>query len=417
MTDSPAPPVEAFRLSMLLYDSRYRSLTVQIVVLLLFLLAFFWLANNAVTNLAELGKPIQFRFLFDTAGYDINQRLIEYTSQDTHLRATIVGLLNTLLVAVMGCATATLIGLVGGVLRLSQNWLIARIMTVYVEVFRNVPVLLWIVACMFTITATLPQPRDFRGEDAIASPVLWDSVVFTNRGFFIPEPGFARPLGIIDFGTFTISLGFILLVLALAGGIFAARRNNKRANAIQVETGDRPATFLANTAMIVGPIIVLFFVLGLQFEKPELRGFNFQGGIQMSAPLIGLWLGLSLYTGTYIVEIVRSGIQAVAKGQTEASAALGLRPNRIMTLVILPQALRVIIPQLISQFLNLTKNSSLAVAIGYMDLVSTLGGITLNQTGREMETILLLMAIYLTISLSISGVMNWYNDKVKLVER
>ena len=246
---------------------------------------------------------------------------------------------------------------------------------------------------------------------------LWDSVAFTNRGFYIPKPVFDRSLGSLDLGFMSLNLTFLVLAGVVIAGIFFARWNNARAKQIQIDTGNRPSTGWVNLAAIIGPFLVLLVVLGFGVEKPELAGFNFKGGIQMQAPLIGVWLGLSLYTGTYIVEIVRSGILAVSKGQSEAAAALGIRPNLIMTLVILPQALRVIIPQLISQYLNLTKNPSLGVAVGYMELVATRGGITLNQSGREMETILLLMAIYLTISLSISGVMNWYNNRVKLVER
>ncbi len=411
------PPKESFRLSMLLYDQRYRALTIQVVVLISVLSGFFWLANNAATNLAALGKPIRFDFLSDTASYDINQRLIEYQSTDSHGRATLVGLLNTLLVAFMGCVTATIIGVVGGVLRLSNNWLVSRLMTLYVEIFRNVPVLLWILVCMFTFTALAPQPRAFRGEDPEATMKLWDSVAITNRGVYMPEPLFSRPLGDIDIGIFKISIELLVLLGLIFGGVLFSRWNNARANRIQAETGDRPGTFWMNFAAIVVPPVLALIALGFYVGKPELAGFNFRGGINMNASLIALWLGLSLYTGTYIVEAVRSGIEAVSKGQSEAAFALGLRPNRTMSLVILPQALRVIIPQLISQYLNLTKNSSLAIAIGYMDLVSTLGGITLNQTGREMESVLLLMAIYLTISLIISASMNWYNSRVKLVER
>ena len=364
-----------------------------------------------------MGKPIRFDFLGSTASYDINQRLIEYKSTDSHGRATLVGLLNTLLVAFMGCVTATIIGVVGGVLRLSKNWLVSRLMTLYVEIFRNIPVLLWILVCMFTFTALAPQPRAFRGENPEATMKLWDSVAITNRGIYIPEPLFSRPLGDIDIGIFKISLELLALLALLTGGIIFARWNNARANKIQADTGERPSTGLANAGAIIVPPLVLLVVLGFYVGKPELAGFNFKGGINMNASLIALWLGLSLYTGTYIVEAVRSGIEAVSKGQSEASAALGIRPGLTMSLVILPQAMRVIIPQLISQYLNLTKNSSLAIAIGYMDLVSTLGGITLNQTGREMESVLFLMAIYLTISLLISSVMNWYNNRVKLVER
>lgn len=417
MADQSIPPHEPFRLSMLLYDVRYRSLTIQTIVLILFLLGFFWLARNAVTNLAALGKPIRFDFLFSTAGYDINQVLVEYSAQSTHLRATFVGLLNTLLVAAMGCLTATVIGVIGGVLRLSNNWIVSRLMAAYVEIFRNVPVLLWIFVCMFSFTAIAPHPRAFRGENPDASMLLWDSVAITNRGAYIPEPLFSRPLGDLNLGIFNVSIELLVLLAVLIGGIIFARRNNARADKLQAQTGLRPNTVWANAAAIVVPPILVLIALGFYLGKPALQGFNFTGGINMSAQLIALWLGLSLYTGTYIVEAVRSGIQAVSKGQFEASAALGLRPGRTMSLVILPQALRVIIPQLISQYLNLTKNSSLAIAVGYMDLVSTLGGITLNQTGREMEAILLLMAIYLTISLSISLVMNWYNSRVKLVER
>jgi len=418
MADMTAmPPKETFRVSMLLYDQRYRSITIQTIVLLLVIMGLGWLAYNASVNLAALGKPLRFDFLSDTASYDINQHLIEYDSTSSHGRATLVGLINTLLVAFMGCVAATIIGVVGGVLRLSNNWLVSRLMTLYVEIFRNIPVLLWIFVCMFTFTALAPHPRTFRGENAESSMLFWDSVAVTNRGVYIPEPLFSRPLGDIDIGIFKISIELIVLLALIFGGVLFARWNNARADQLQADTGERPATFWVNFAAIVAPALVLLVALGFFIGKPELTGFNFTGGINMSASLIGLWLGLTLYTGTYIVEAVRSGIEAVNKGQSEAAAALGIKPNNAMSLVILPQAMRIIIPQLISQYLNLTKNSSLAVAIGYMDLVSTLGGVTLNQTGREMEAILFLMAIYLTISLSISGVMNWYNRRVQLVER
>ncbi len=417
MSKNGAPWQENFKFSMLLYDARYRGLTIQISVLIAFLLAFFWLANNVVQNLADLGKPIEFGFLGDVAGYDINQILIDYTAQSSHGRATLVGLLNTLLVAFSGCVAATILGVIGGVLRLSNNWLVSRLVAGYVEIFRNIPVLLWIFVCMFTFTALAPSPREFRGADPEASMLFMDSVALTNRGIYIPEPLFSRPLGNIDLGIFFVSIELLLILACLIGGWLFVRKNNARALQIQNDTGERPATFLVNLAAMALPTIIILIALGFHIGKPELKGFNFKGGINMSAPFIGLWLGLTLYTTTYIIEAVRSGIQAVSKGQTEAALALGMRPGRIMSLVVLPQAMRIIIPQLISQYLNLTKNSSLAVAIGYMDLVSTLGGITLNQTGREMEAILLLMAIYLSISLTISVVMNWYNNRMKLVER
>ena len=418
MTTITDPPKESFRLGMLIYDTRYRSATIQIFALILFLLLIGWLISNTAQNLADLGKQPSFGFLTEPAGYDINQRLIEYNSQSTHMRAAFVGLLNTLLVAVMGCITATILGVTIGVLRLSKNWLVARLMTVYVEMFRNVPVLLWIVFVMAIVIETFPQPRDFRGEDATASMNIFDSVAVTGRGLYIPEPLFSRGLGDIAIGNaFNISLNLIAILIVFGASLYASSVVRKRADRIQEATGDRPRSWHIRTGLVVLPTLVLLLLLGFHLGYPSLQGFNFQGGIYMRNSLIALWLALSLYTAAFIAENVRAGIQAISKGQTEAAGALGLRPNRITNLVILPQAMRVIIPPLISQYLNLTKNSSLAIAVGYMDLTGTLMGITLNQTGRELETVLMGMLVYLIISLSISAVMNWYNNRVKLVER
>lgn len=418
MTTMTDPSKESFRLSMLIYDTRYRSMTIQVVALIGFMLAAAWLVDNTINNLNELGKPIDFGFFSEPASYDINQRLVEYNSRDSHLRASFVGLLNTLLVAVLGCALATVLGVVIGVLRLSKNWIVARIMTVYVEMFRNVPVLLWIVFFMAILIESLPSPRAFRGDNATASMWLGDTVAVTNRGVYIPEPLFSRGLGDISFfGAFNISLELIVLMALLIGGIIAARVIGKRADAVQEATGDRPTTWYLQLGVILGPIVVALIAMGFHLGYPALKGFNFDGGVHMRNSLLALWLALSFYTAAFIAEIVRAGILAVSKGQTEAASALGLRPNRTMSLVILPQALRVIIPPLISNYLNLTKNSSLAIAVGYMDITGTLGGITMNQTGRELECVLLLMLVYLIISLSISLVMNWYNERVKLVER
>ena len=419
MTD---PPRESFKLSMLIYDTRYRSMTIQVVALMGFMLAAAWLINNTAQNLAALGKPIDFGFFSDPASYDINQRLLDYNSRDTHLRASFIGLLNTLVVAVLGCITATIIGVLVGVARLSKNWLIARIMTVYVEVFRNVPVLLWIVLVMAILIESLPSPRDFRGENATQSMILNDSVAITNRGVYVPEPLFSNSLGNVSlFGDsslrFDVSLDLIAVLIVLGASIFVFRRIRASADKVQNDTGERPTTWYYQIGVLVIPMAILLFSLGFYLGKPELKGFNFSGGTHMRNSLIALWLALSLYTAAFIAEIVRGGILAISKGQTEAAGALGLRSNRIMSLVVLPQALRVIIPPLISNYLNLTKNSSLAIAVGYMDITGTLGGITMNQTGRELECVLLLMLVYLTISLSISAVMNWYNNRVKLVER
>ena len=422
MTTLTDPPKESFRLSMLLYDSRYRSITIQIVALIGFLTLFGWLINNTAQNLADLGKEPSFGFLGESAGYDINQMLVEYKNQDSHLRAAFVGLLNTLLVAVMGCIAATIVGVLVGVARLSNNWIVARLMTIYVEMFRNVPVLLWIVFSMAILIETLPAPRDFRGETPEASMLLGDTVALTNRGFYIPEPLFYRSLGDIHlFGDaslrFDISLDLIAILATLLAGILVSGLIAKRADRIQAATGDRPVTWYWRLGVIVVPTVSVLAILGLHLGYPALKGFNFQGGTYMRNSLIALWLALSLYTAAFIAEIVRAGILAISKGQTEAAAALGLRPRKIMNLVILPQALRVIIPPLISNYLNLTKNSSLAIAVGYMDITGTLMGITLNQTGRELETVLMTMAIYLTISLTISSAMNVYNNAVKLKER
>ncbi|MEJ6390859.1 amino acid ABC transporter permease [Gymnodinialimonas ulvae] len=419
------PPAEGFRLSQLIYDTRYRSMTIQVVAFLLIMLGLVWLANNVVSNLQALGKDFDFGFLGNRAGYDINQRLIEYSNDSTHGRAAVVGILNTLLVAVLGCIAATILGVIAGVLRLSKNWIVSQLMSVYVEGFRNIPLLLWILVIFAVMTEGTPQPRDFRGENPEASMILGESVAITNRGIYIPNLVFNRSLGgnEVDAETGAVvasaSTGDILLLLAvIIAGFVASGYIGRRAKAIQESTGVRPpGTFWMRLGAIFVPAIIVLFALGATLDYPELTGFNFSGGIHMRNSLIALWFALSLYTGAFIAEIVRAGILAVSKGQTEAAFALGMRPSWTMNLVILPQALRVIIPPLISQFLNLTKNSSLAIAVGYMDVRSTLGGITINQTGRELEGMLLLGVFYLITSLIISGAMNIYNNSVKLQER
>jgi len=419
MTITADPHRESFRLSQLIYDTRYRSATIQVVALIGFLILVGWLISNTAQNLVLLGKEPSFRFLWEPAGYDINQRLLEYTSASPHIRAAVLGLLNTLLVAAMGCVTATVLGILIGILRLSRNWLVARLMTVYVEMFRNVPVLLWIVFAMAIMIETPPQPREFRGENPAAEMMLFDSVAITNRGVYVPEPLFSRGFGDVPVfgGAFEISLDLMAFLAILFAGLIVSHRIRQRADAMQEKTGVRPVTWYLRLGVVVVPVIILLVLLGFNLGKPELKGFNFSGGTYLRNSLIALWLALSLYTAAFIAENVRAGILAISRGQTEAAASLGLRPGRIMSLVILPQALRVIIPPLISHYLNLTKNSSLAIAVGYMDITGTLMGITLNQTGRELETILLGMLVYLAISLSISAVMNWYNNSVKLVER
>ncbi len=406
------PPSGSFHPSMLINDKRYRSYTFQAIALFALFAAFMYLGGNLSDNLAAAGLRISYAFLGSPSGYDINQTLISYDSQSTHLQAAFVGILNTLLVAFLACVMATIFGVLAGVLRLSNNWLVSKLMAFYVEIFRNIPVLIWLIIIFTIMTQVMPGPREFRGDDATSS-MIFDMFAFTNRGVYSPAPNFTNGFGADGNG----GLNWLLVLGVMVASFFGARAVNKRADVKQAETGDRPKTMLVNLAVWLVPLIAICLILGLTWEYPELKGFNFKGGIKMGGPLIALWFALSIYTGAFIAENVRAGIQAVSKGQTEAAGALGLRPGRIMSLVVLPQALRVIIPPLISQYLNITKNSSLAIAVGYADVTATLGGITLNQTGRAIECVLLLMLFYLTISLLISMFMNFYNNTVKLKER
>ena len=425
MTMATDAPKDGFRLSMLVYDTRYRSYTIQIVVLVLFALAVAWLLNNTVQNLAARGKEFNFGFLWQRAGYDIGQQLIPYNNDDNHFRALLIGLLNTLVVAVLGCIFATILGVLIGVLRLSRNWLVSRLMTVYVEMFRNVPLLLWILLSYVILSEVTPQPRDFRvtdemvaaGEEPAASMMLFDTIAVTNRGTNIPSALFERGLGTVDLGFVSLNLDFWVILAVIAGSIFVNRRIVHSARATQEATGVRPVTWWKSILILFAPVIAVIVAMGFHLEIPSLKGFNFQGGILVAHSFTALLIALTLYTAAFIAEIVRAGIQAISRGQSEAAFALGLRPNRTMNLIILPQALRVIIPPLISQYLNLTKNPSLGIAVSYLDLRGTLGGITLNQTGRELECMLLMMLIYLSISLMISAVMNMYNNSVQLKAR
>ena len=395
---------DKFQFSMLLNDKRYRSYTFQFFALFILICAMAYLGKNLLENLAAAGLNISYSFLGEPAGYDINQRLIEYNSQSTHLRASIVGVLNTLLVAFLGCIAATFFGVIAGILRLSNNWIVAKLMMIYVEIFRNVPVLIWILIIHSVFLAVLPQPKAFRGENPEAT-MLWDAFAFTGRGFYIPKPVF-------NDGSLIVIITFILSII----GVFAFRYYARQK---LYSEGKLIETRWTSLAIFFIPTILVYFALGnpIVLEYPELKGFNFKGGLHLRGSLISLWFALSIYTGAFIAEVVRAGIQSVDKGQSEAAGALGMRPNFIMNLVILPQALRVIVPPLISFYLNITKNSSLALAVGYMDITGTLGGITLNQTGRAIEAVLLLMLFYLTISLTISAIMNVYNRRTMLKER
>ena len=378
-------------------NEKSREIIVQILVL--FFLGWFisWLVMNVNANFEALGKDISFEFLFIPAGYDINQYLIDYNNRDSHLRAGIVGLLNTGLVAFFGIILATVLGVALGIIRLSKNWLASKIAYWYVEFTRNVPILLHILLWHGIIINTLPHPRK-----AIS---LGEVTFLSNRGFYIPKP-------LTESG---IELVYLFFVIAIIFSILFAKYCKRK----QDLTGVQYPVFWINFSVICILPVIAFFLSGMpiSLEVPALKGFNFRGGMHMSPELAALTFALGIYTAAFIAEIVRAGILAIDKGQREAAESIGLKPSKVMNLVILPQARRVIIPPLTSQYLNLTKNSSLAIAIGYMDLVATLGGISLNQTGREMETMLIVMLIYLSVSLSISAFMNWYNSKVKLVGR
>lgn len=378
-------------------NEKSREIIVQIIVLILFGWFISWLASNVSGNFDRLGKDLSFEFLFIPAGYDINQFLISYNNRDSHLRAAIVGLLNTGLVAICGIVIATIFGIFLGVLRLSNNWLASKIAYWYVEFTRNVPILLHILLWHGIIINTLPHPRK-----AIE---IMEVSFLTNRGFYIPKP-------IAETG---IELMYVFFIIAIIFSILFSKYTKKR----QENTGKQLPVFWINLSVILVLPTIALVISGfpITFSIPALKGFNFRGGLHLSPELIALTFALAIYTAAFIAEIVRAGILAIHKGQREAAESIGLKSNKVMKLIILPQARRVIIPPLTSQYLNLTKNSSLAIAIGYMDLVATLGGISLNQTGREMETMVLVLLIYLCISLSISSLMNWYNHKVKLVDR
>ncbi|MEQ9362236.1 MAG: ABC transporter permease subunit [Rhodospirillales bacterium] len=374
-----------------------RSVIIQIVTMALLFAFFAYIINNAVLNLQALGKTFSFDFLKEPASYDINQTLIEYTSRSSHARAMLVGILNTALVAVCGVILATILGFVLGVIRLSNNWLASRIVYVFIEFTRNVPVLLHILLIHGIMVHFLPLPKQ-----AIS---VGDALFLSNRGVYAPRPEF------LD--------GFGFTVAAFGIAVIAAVVFRRWAKKVQEDTGKIYPVFLICTGIIIGLPLLVFLISGspLVWELPKMGRFNLQGGVMMLPEFLALWLALSLYTSAFIAEIVRSGIMAINKGQWEAAGALGIRRNRVLQLVIIPQALRVIIPPLASQYLNLTKNSSLAIAIGYMDIVATIGGITLMQTGKEMETMILVLLLYLSFSLVISAFMNWYNKRIALVER
>ena len=375
-----------------------RSVIVQIVTVAVVCALVAIGLHNVAVNLEAIGKEFSFDFLTAPAAYDITfSPFIDYNSRETHLVAAAVGILNTLLVAVCGIVFATVLGFTMGVLRLSSNWLISRMVYSFIEFTRNVPVLLHILLVHGIVVTTLPAPRQAIG--------LGDTAFLSNRGFYVPAPVLEDGAGVVG----------AVLVIAIVAAI-AFRRWAKR---VQDETGRIYPVFWICTGLIAGATAVAFLAMGspMSWQVPELKGFNFRGGMALKPEFLALWLALSYYTACFIAEIVRAGILAVSHGQTEASYALGLRPNRTLQLVIIPQAMRIIVPPLVSQYLNLTKNSSLAIAIGYMDVVATIGGISLMQTGKEVETMIIVLGVYLVFSLTISAFMNWFNRSIRFKER
>ena len=381
----------------LLYNPTFRSVVFQIIAIGALGAFFYTIVNNALTNLEARGIATGFDFLSQEAGFGIGLTLVEYDETFSYGRTFVVGLLNTALVSVLGIILATVLGFTMGVARLSSNWLVSRFAAVYIEIFRNIPLLLQIFFWYFAVLQALPSARQ--------SLSLGEAIFLNVRGLYLPAP--------------VLEQGSSFVIGALIVGIIASIIINIWANNKQKLTGQQTPMFRIALSLIVGLPLVVYFVLGMPIsaEYPELKGFNFRGGISIIPELAALVLALSIYTASFIAEIVRSGINAVSHGQTEAAMSLGLPRARTLKLVIIPQALRIIIPPLTSQYLNLTKNSSLAMAIGYPDLVSVFAGTTLNQTGQAIEIIAMTMGVYLTLSLLTSALMNIYNRKVALVER
>jgi len=381
----------------LLNDPVIRGIVYQIVVGVLVVGFIVWIVNNTAINLAAQNKTTGFDFLWKTSGFDISFSLFPFDRTSFYWQAFLVGLTNTILVAVIGIFFATLLGFTIGIARLSSNYLISRLATIYVETIRNIPLLLQLFFWYFAVLKSMPAVRD-----SIALPL---DTFINQRGLFVPKP-------LIDEG---FTFVWIALIVALVGWFLLGRWAKARLE----RTGKRFPVFLAGLFGSVMLIAVVWLISGahLTFEPPVLNRFNFKGGVELPPEFVALAFGLSIYTASFIAETVRGGIQAVSHGQTEAAQALGLKEGDRLRLVVVPQAMRVIIPPLTSQYLNLTKNSSLGAAIGYPELVNVFTGTTLNQTGRAIEVIALTMLVYLTLSLTTSAIMNWYNARVALVER
>ena len=378
-------------------DPRVRAVIFQVLVLGGILLFGVYIVNNTLVNMESRGISSGFDFMDRTAGFDIGMTLIPYDQASSYGRAFFVSLLNTLLVSAIGIVVTTILGFIIGIARLSSNWLVSKLAEVYIEIIRNIPLLLQIFFWYFAVLRTLPSPRQ---------SIEFADLFFLNlRGLFVPKP-------VLEPGFSAMPIAFFIGVVAV---VIIARWAKRRREA----TGQPFHTVLVSMGILIGLPLLAGMVTGfpMSWDYPALKGFNFQGGMTLIPELVALVIALSIYTAAFIAEVVRSGIQAVSHGQTEAAGSLGLRPGQTLRLVVIPQALRVIIPPLTNQYLNLTKNSSLAAAIAYPDLVLVFAGTALMQTGQAVEIIAITMAVYLTISLVISAIMNWYNNKMALVER
>ncbi|AGB71069.1 MULTISPECIES: amino acid ABC transporter permease [Rhizobium] len=391
-----SPEGERSALSAALYDPKVRGVFYQAVTIII-LAAFCWfIVTNTMDNLRALNRSFGFDFLEGRAGFNLGQALIPYSSDSTNTTALIVGLLNTLLISLVGIIAATIIGFLVGMGRLSHNWLVAKLSQAYVEIFRNIPPLLVIFFWYSGVLVLLPQARE-----AVHLPF---SSYLSNRGLAFPSPIFGAAMWAVG----------VALLIAIAAVFFVARWAHRR----QTATGQQFHTIWVSIGILIGLPLLVFLVTGmpLSFDYPVAGKFNLTGGTVIGPEFLALLLALSLYTASYIAEIVRAGIRGVAKGQSEAAGALGLRASAINRLIVLPQAMRIIIPPLTSQYLNLIKNSSLAIAIGYADIVAV-GGVILNQSGRAVEIVILWMVVYLILSIATSLFMNWFNAKMALVER
>lgn len=384
--------------SRLVNDPKARGLVAQALVGSLILLAGYYLVSQTIYNMEKRGLTGGFDFLWSTAGFDIGFHLIDYRPTSHFDRVFVVGVINTLFVSFFAIIFATLLGFVMGIARLSKNWLIAQIAAVYVEILRNVPLLLQILVWYGGVFTLLPPPRE-------AITFGFGTFILNNRAFQTPSPIAGDLLWIAG--------------AALLAGIVVTIVIVRQARIRQARTGDAPSWIWKAVGLVVVLPLLVFFATGapLSWELPALKGFNYQGGYAVPPPFMALLLALSIYTSAFIAEVVRAGIQSVDKGQTEAAHSLGLPANRTLRLVIIPQAMRAIIPPLISQYLNVVKNSSLGVAIAYPDLVAVWMQTSLNQAGRAIEIVATTMLFYMTVSLTISALLNVYNRRVQLKER